>query len=613
MINSRLLGLPFIYFLLSVPVNINAQDETSIRTIIEAGDVKKLVKADEMTRDADLCIEEASRLNMEVFTVQADLDLDEKSITRKSSQLEKQAIQKQIEASGLYEKANEIKFAVYRKYLDAFWKSHEGEESSYINAKLLEEQASDNYFQAASYRIDARRLDDANTKAGKLTEADNLETEAIHKQLTALGIYYGIGEDQHVEEAVLPAETVSAPGDKETTLPGQLQINQEMIDMYNRYISAGQLTDTTLSTGYIAGVTEFETNNLLKLWYDYIYGHDIAGAEYAVAANKDTLQAVTENSVTEQAPDVGKKPMEIGIVTDENKDQIIPADEEIIYRIQIAANRTELSQRALGKMYYGNKRVEMINENGWYKYSVGDFGSYEDASAFRKASAIENAYIVAYRKGTRFEQGPALTEIKPPVAYTPEGEQRMPSGLVFRIQVAASRVPVTVGQLKRIYSGNYPVEMISEDNWYKFQLMGVRLYSDALQILKNIQVNGVFIVAYDDGIKVNPAEAVKRSRELEQEVQSRGRKGVINEIEYHVQIAASRNVIKQDELRSLYGGPEAISIIFEDGWYKYHIKAGNAPELAEQFKRECGIDKAFIVPYRRAVKITYYEAIQENK
>jgi len=352
---------------------------------------------------------------------------------------------------------------------------------------------------------------------------------------------------------------------------------------------------------------------LLKLWYDYIYGHDIAEAEYAVAANKDTLQAVTENSVTEQAPDVGKKPMEIGIVTDENKDQIIPADEEIIYRIQIAANRTELSQRALGKMYYGNKRVEMINENGWYKYSVGDFGSYEDASEFRKSSGIDNAYIVAYRKGTRFEQGPALTEIMPPVAYTPEGEQRMPSGLVFRIQVAASRVPVTVGQLKRIYSGNYPVEMISEDNWYKFQLMGVRLYSDVLQSLKNIQINGVFIVAYNDGSRINLAEAIKRSMELEQEIQFRGRKGVINEIEYHLQIAASRNAIKQDELRALYGGPEAISIIFEDGWYKYHIKAGNAPELAEQFKRECGIDKAFIVPYRRAVKITYYEAIQENK
>jgi len=80
MIKSRLLSLPFICFLLSFPVIIIGQEETAIRTIIEEGDIKKLLKADEMTKDADLRVEEASRLNMEVFTVQADINLDEKSI-----------------------------------------------------------------------------------------------------------------------------------------------------------------------------------------------------------------------------------------------------------------------------------------------------------------------------------------------------------------------------------------------------------------------------------------------------------------------------------------------------------------------------------------------------
>jgi len=40
--------------------------------------------------------------------------------------------------------------------------------------------------------------------------------------------------------------------------------------------------------------------------------------------------------------------------------------------------------------------------------------------------------------------------------------------------------------------------MIEEDGWYKYQLLGVRLYSDALTILKDIPVKGAFVSAYED-------------------------------------------------------------------------------------------------------------------
>lgn len=92
----------FIIFGLQV---LSAQDESDIRTLIREGDRKKLEKADQYKANADKQIEESNRLNMEVFTVQADPSLSEKSKAKKVSQLEEQAIQSQIEASGLYEKA----------------------------------------------------------------------------------------------------------------------------------------------------------------------------------------------------------------------------------------------------------------------------------------------------------------------------------------------------------------------------------------------------------------------------------------------------------------------------------------------------------------------------
>ena len=660
---SRGFLLPgFMLFLTGVfnPVAIFSQNESDIRSVIASGDLKKLAKADEIKDDADNLIEDANKLNMEVFNVQSDPNLDEKAISNKTAQLEDQAVEKQIKAADLYEKSNETKFIIYKSYLDAFWKEHEGEESEYINAKLLEEQANDVYFQATSYRIDAKKMENGFARVEKLTEANNLENEAIQKQLIALAAYYNIVETNRLPEVteqavnepipeitqeIIPETTPEdipedIPGNitdsitentaviaytppvntmPDQTLPSQVVVNQSMIDMYNNYISKGQLTDTSLSTGEIAGVTSFEADRLLQIWYDYFYGRS-SYTEPALAVADDIAESSdSEPDNSKEAPSSANddrpsdKPLEIGVVTEENKNTIIPADEEVIYRIQLAANKTQLSQRALSRMYYGNKSVEMINEDGWYKYSVGDFNSYEEANDFRQSGKMTNSFIVAYRKGARFNPVPEQKTDVIQNQVVPVGGTRMPGGLVFRIQVAANRVPLTIAQMEKIYSGNYPVEMIYEDNWYKYQFMGVRLYSDALQIISNINTRGVFIVAYEDGIKLNLADAVRKTSDLENTVKREGRKGHLIETEYHLQLAASRIPMKQDEIDLIYKGGEPVSVILEDGWYKYHIKAGNSPELAEQYKQASNVEKAFIVPYKRAAKISYYDAIQENR
>jgi hypothetical protein len=614
-----------------------AQDEATIRSIISEGDIKKLEKAEGYKSNADKIVEEANALNMEVFTVQADQTLSEKARTKKVAQLEEQSRQKQTEAASLYEKCNEIKFTVYKQYTENFWKTHEGSESDYLNAKLLEEQASDNYFQATSYRIEARKMDEGYAKVEKLNEAANLENQAIQKQVSALSAYHGLSQEApssgtpESSEAYQPPEVVTTPESlatptgetnaidvppaeqDERTTSGNVVVNQSMIDAYNSYVATGHFTDTTLATGKIAGVTTFDSDQLLELWYEYIYGRKTLEPEVSPAEESDSTAALTEAKSNQQSGDAGNE-KEIGIVTDENVGTLIPADDEVIYRVQIAANRNELSQRALSRMYYGNKNVEMINENGWYKYSVGDFTSYEEASTFRKSSGISNAFVVAYRKGTRFAQGPkAETEKTQTAIYTPVGENKLPSGILFRVQVAASRVALTTGQLKAIYSGNYPVEMISEDGWLKYQFMGVRLYSDALSIIQKVTSKGAFIVAYEDGNKIDLAEAVRKNKELEKTVKTHGRKGYIEEIEFHLQIAASKIAIPGEELKTLYGGPETVSVIYEEGWYKYHLKAGNSAEGAENFRQSCGVPKAFVVPYKRAAKISLYQAIQELK
>jgi hypothetical protein len=652
-------------------ISLHAQSELEIRSLIREGDVKKLIKADEYKANADQLVEEASQLNMDVLLMQADPNLDEKTKAKKAGQIESQAQQKQIQASSLYEKCSEIKFTVYKQYIDEFWKTHEGEETDYLNAKLLEEQSNDHFFQAVSFRIEAKKIDDLYMRLEKLSEANNLENDALQKQVTALAAYYMKNEVTTDEvtpvaetETNLVEETIPAPESEmsaaalmptdnvevdttqtrsdltgffaeqpvpdtteaavvaeehaqivpvDITLPDKMKINQSMIDSYNRYIAGGNFNDTTLSTGKIAGITDFDTDRMLQLWYEYIYGQQAYETEQEIAETTDSAVLAEEVTPVVSTPPASDVKSEIGIVTEENRSKIIPADEDVIYRVQIAANRTELSQRALSKMYYGQKTVEMVNENGWYKYSVGDFATYEEASKFRNSTGMSNAFVVAYRKGTQFTSG--ITEVieENRHAFAPGGDQRLPSGIVFRIQVAASRIPLNVGQLKKIYTGDYPVEMIQEEGWYKYQFMGVRLYSDAIQLLKNVNTSGAFVVAYENGAKISLIEAVRNTTDLENNVRTYGRKGQIQEIEFHLQFAASRIPISSDEMKLMYSGSEPVSVVYENGWYKYHLKAGNSPEMAEQLKETCLVEKAFIVPYKRAAKIEYYEAIQEIK
>jgi hypothetical protein len=143
--------------------------------------------------------------------------------------------------------------------------------------------------------------------------------------------------------------------------------------------------------------------------------------------------------------------------------------------------------------------------------------------------------------------------------------------------------------------------------------MGVRLYSDAIQLIKNVNTTGAFIVAYENGTKLNLAEAVKKNKDLENSVRSMGRKGLIDEMEFHLQLAASRAAMPPEELKTLYGGSEPVAVIYEDGWYKYHLKAENSPEMADQFKQSCAVPGAFIIAYKRAAKIGYYQALQDLK
>jgi hypothetical protein len=84
------------------------------------------------------------------------------------------------------------------------------------------------------------------------------------------------------------------------------------------------------------------------------------------------------------------------------------------------------------------------------------------------------------------------------------------------------------------------------------------------------------------------------------------------DVEFRIQLAASRTTLTKENIAKLCPKPYTIARSEENGWYRYYIAAGNSYEQAKKVLRECGAEKAFIVPYKNGQKITIAEASKTN-
>ncbi len=90
----------------------------------------------------------------------------------------------------------------------------------------------------------------------------------------------------------------------------------------------------------------------------------------------------------------------------EGDEQVVP-DTGIHYIIQLAAHTEELDRRQLNAIYSGDERISMMFEDGWHKYFIGPYNTYEEADSMMKASGLRNVFIAAYHEGQRISIGEA--------------------------------------------------------------------------------------------------------------------------------------------------------------------------------------------------------------
>jgi hypothetical protein len=86
----------------------------------------------------------------------------------------------------------------------------------------------------------------------------------------------------------------------------------------------------------------------------------------------------------------------------------------------------------------------------------------------------------------------------------------------FKVQIAAHTQPLSQEYLNLFYKGSLPIDLIYEENWYKYSVGIYNTFEEADATRIEMNIKKAFVVAYCDGKKIpvkDAAELVKKKKE----------------------------------------------------------------------------------------------------
>lgn len=181
-----------------------------------------------------------------------------------------------------------------------------------------------------------------------------------------------------------------------TSLP-----NESEIKITYRINVAADATGTKIINGTL-NITEL--GNIKKI---VIPSSNIAIAEKVLTVKIDTSKADSsaQLNIVQSINDSLTKTPSTNLTN-------IPAPQQgIIYRIQLAASKPEISPAFFKKMYGLDDKIYAETHQGWHKYTAGEHQTYKHARDHRNLAwgrGIKGSFVVAYNNGTRITVQEAL-------------------------------------------------------------------------------------------------------------------------------------------------------------------------------------------------------------
>ncbi|WP_321308997.1 tetratricopeptide repeat protein [Marinifilum fragile] len=113
--------------------------------------------------------------------------------------------------------------------------------------------------------------------------------------------------------------------------------------------------------------------------------------------NEKILVPVAAKTVV--VPDIPTKQQPEVIEEIKMKEELV--QEDFVYRVQIAACKREMGPTGLFERYKGGGVIEHLYVEGWHKYTIGGFPTFEEAAKYRDACGVQDAFVVIFKGGYR--------------------------------------------------------------------------------------------------------------------------------------------------------------------------------------------------------------------
>ncbi|GAB7087000.1 tetratricopeptide repeat protein [Marinifilum fragile] len=113
--------------------------------------------------------------------------------------------------------------------------------------------------------------------------------------------------------------------------------------------------------------------------------------------NEKMLVPVAAKTVV--VPDIPTKQQPEVIEEIKMKEELV--QEDFVYRVQIAACKREMGPTDLFERYKGGGVIEHLYVEGWHKYTIGGFTTFEEAAKYRDACGVQDAFVVIFKGGYR--------------------------------------------------------------------------------------------------------------------------------------------------------------------------------------------------------------------
>ncbi len=168
----------------------------------------------------------------------------------------------------------------------------------------------------------------------------------------------------------------------------------------------------------------------------------------------------------------------------------------IVYRVQIAASRQPITRETLSAIYKGFNPINISQEDGWYRYSIGDYIYYNEAKVTRDSCGAKDAFVMPYQNEKRIQW---------PSTYALELlKNKQLENPIYVVQVAASRKPISPQIIKDIIRVDSPLTMKYEDGWYKYYISAFTDPAVAKELAVKVGIKGAFIATYKNNLRVKP-------------------------------------------------------------------------------------------------------------